>query len=65
MSDNQKIDPLIPEGLYGVWCEPRGHLDNPCWLGRKPMPYEEAIKEADRMCRNNHAWHYYAKPVPA
>lgn len=54
-----------PQGLYGVWCEPRGHLQNPRWLDQKPLNYEEAAKLADQMCRANKEWHYSAKPVPA
>lgn len=54
-----------PEGLYGVYYEPKGQMGNPGWLTKPPMSYEEAIKEADYMCRANHAWNYYAKPVSA
>ena len=53
-----------PEGLYGVWCEPKGHMNNPQWLASfDPVSYEVAIVEADRMNRLNKLWHYYAKPI--
>jgi hypothetical protein len=52
-----------PEGLYGVFCEPKGHMHDPRWTSSEPKPYEAAIAEADLMNRSNHAWHYYAKPI--
>ncbi len=54
-----------PEGLYGVWSEPMGHLGNPRWITSLPLSYEPAIALADQMNRANKKWHYYAKPVPA
>lgn len=52
-----------PEGEYGIFCEPLGHFGNPGWMSERPMNYEEAVKEADFMCRANKFWHYYAKPI--
>lgn len=52
-----------PKGTYGVFCEPLGHKNNPCWTNSPPKSYEEAVKEADLMNRANPAWHYYAKPI--
>ena len=53
-----------PAGKYGVFCEPvDGQMKNPCWLDSGVMTYEDAVKKADEMCRANHQWHYYAKPI--
>lgn len=52
-----------PDGSYGVWCEPKGHLHNPQWITKSPISYEEAVALADLMNRANKAWHYYAKPI--
>ena len=52
-----------PEGLYGVFCEPKGHMHDPRWVSSEPKPYEAAVSEADFMNRSNHSWHYYAKPI--
>jgi hypothetical protein len=57
------IEQPAPLGLYGVFCEPVGHKNNPCWTNSPPKSYEEAVKEADFMNRSNPAWHYYAKPI--
>lgn len=56
-----------PQGMYRVWCDPRRQDSSLCgrWLSNPAMPYEEAIKVADKMNRANHLWHYYAKPVPS
>jgi hypothetical protein len=51
-----------PEGVYGVWSEPKGHINQPGWI-RGEMTYEEAIVVADCMNRANSQWHYTAKPV--
>lgn len=60
----------MPLGNYGVYCEPRDYEGNvkkdprnSTWLAWKPSSYEEACKKADEMCRANHMWHYYAKPI--
>ena len=52
-----------PEGDYGIYCEPKGHSNNPRWLSDKHMTYDEAINKADEMNRVNKQWHYYAKPI--
>lgn len=52
-----------PAGLYGVFCEPKGHMHDPRWISSEPKPYEAAVAEADYMNRSNHQWHYYAKPI--
>lgn len=57
------MEDTAPEGFYGVWCEPRGHMNTPRWITDKPSSYEEAIAIADQMNRANKQWHYYAKPI--
>lgn len=52
-----------PDGVYGVWCDPKGHMNNPRWLSTDSMNYEAAIALADKMNRANKQWHYYAKPI--
>lgn len=52
-----------PSGLYGVFCEPKGHMGDPRWTSSEPKSYEAAVVEADFMNRSNHSWHYYAKPI--
>ena len=52
-----------PAGEYGVWCVPKGHINDPRWLDHKPLTYEAACAEADRMNRTNLQWHYYAYPI--
>ncbi len=52
-----------PEGPYGVWCEPVGHLGNPQWMDSTPVSFENAQRDADRMCRVNPAWHYTSRPL--
>ena len=52
-----------PDGLYGVFCEPKGHMHDPRWVSSNPKSYEAAVAEADFMNRSNHSWHYYAKPI--
>lgn len=52
-----------PSGTYGVWAEPRGHMNNPRWITLDPMTYDEAIEKSDFMNRANKLWHYYAKPI--
>jgi hypothetical protein len=52
-----------PPGEYGVYCEAFGHPGNPCWIDKGPLTYDAAVEKADEMCRANHQWHYYAKPI--
>jgi hypothetical protein len=50
-----------PGGMYGVWCEPKGHMHDPRWLSAEPSTYEAAVLLADRMNRLNNKWNYSAK----
>jgi len=52
-----------PSGMYGVWCEPNGHHNDPRWLSREPSTYEVAVLLADKMNRRNKMWNYHAKPI--
>lgn len=52
-----------PSGMYGIWCEPKGHMQDPRWLSATPQPYEDALRLADRMNRLNTLWNYHAKPL--
>jgi hypothetical protein len=56
---------LPPDGIYGVWCEPKGHAHDPRWFASKETSYEEAAKEADNMNRANQSWHYSARWIRA
>lgn len=55
----------IPEGKYGIWCDPiKNDGRHSGWFPHfVPTNYQNAIKEADRLNRLNDQWNYYAKPI--